>query len=154
MRTVRQIVSDHQQLVVSTRQLLVSLAHCPTVINHDGTHCSELCKDILEGQSALANLGAYDVEGNIICSGIPLGSAINSADLPYFRRAVRSGEFSASNFHVGRVHGRPAINFAYPVSDNNGKVSGRYIRVFGSSSIGPIHFQDVSAGEFVIGHAG
>ena len=122
LRIVRQIAMQHDRIVALTRQLLMTLAHCPLVLNGDSLHCSAICADLLKNQTVYLNLGAYDREGNVYCSGLPLSAPVSAADLPYFQRVIETGEFSGSDFRIGRISGKPTVHFGYPVVDEAGKV--------------------------------
>jgi putative nucleotidyltransferase with HDIG domain len=47
---------------------------------------------------------------------------VNSADRGYFRRAMGLKRFAIGEYQIGRVSGKAAINFAYPVLDAGGQV--------------------------------
>src|SRR5262249_20981640 len=45
---------------------------------------------------------------------------VNIADRIYFRRVLQTHSFAAGEFQVGRLTGKPCINFGYPVLDEHG----------------------------------
>jgi two-component system, cell cycle sensor histidine kinase and response regulator CckA len=122
LRIVRQIAMEHDRIIALTRQLLMTLAHYPPVLNRDSVQCSAICADLLKGQTTYLNLGAYDPEGNTYCSGLPLSAPVSGADLPYFQRIIETGEFSGSDFRIGRITGKPTVHFGYPAIDQAGKL--------------------------------
>jgi HAMP domain-containing protein len=49
----------------------------------------------------------------VFCSADPTNRSVNLGDRPYFQRVVQTRRFSTGDFQVGR----PSLNFAYPVLD-------------------------------------
>jgi len=51
---------------------------------------------------------------------VPIKSAINVADRPYFRRSIQTRDFAVGEFLIGRVTGKPALTVSYPSVDGRG----------------------------------
>ncbi len=47
---------------------------------------------------------------------------ISLGDRKYVQDAIRTGKFSSGEFTIGRISGKPIINFGYPVKDKSNRV--------------------------------
>lgn len=118
-----QLAADEQgHQIIQTEQLLSLLARLPEVQTQNAARCNTLFADVLEQFPAYANLGVADLEGNVVCSALPLPGPVKVADRPYFQRAVQSRAFAVGEYQVGRISGLPSLNFGYPVMDPSGDV--------------------------------
>ena len=122
LRLSRVVSADHERLIEEARQLLVTLARLPAVRDRNGAACSALFADLLTQHLSYANLGATDVDGNIFCSALLLTRPVNTADRAWFEQAVRTRDFAIGEYQVGRVTGKPSVNFGHPALDNAGHV--------------------------------
>ena len=122
LRLSRVVSADHERLIEEARQLLVTLARLPAVRDRNVAACNALFADLLTQHLSYANLGATDVDGNIFCSAVLLTRPVNTADRAWFEQAVRTRDFAIGEYQVGRVTGKPAVNFGYPVLDDAGRV--------------------------------
>ena len=123
LRVAQQVAHDHERRVEGARQLLTGLARLPEVQRRDAAACSALFRDILGRFPLYTNLAAVTPSGDIFCSGVPLAGHVNVADRAYFRRALETREFTASEYLVARVSGKPAIALSYPALDASGAVN-------------------------------
>ena len=46
---------------------------------------------------------------------------MNIADRTYFVGAIVARDFAIGEFQIGRITGRPTLNFGYPVFDDDGR---------------------------------
>jgi hypothetical protein len=59
-------------------------------------------------------------DGRLLASSTPLtAGSVRISDRKYFRDALRTKDFSAGEYVMGRVSGVPVINYGYPVLDEN-----------------------------------
>jgi PAS domain S-box-containing protein len=116
-------VINEQKNRMETEEVLARLTEVPEVAN-GGEGCSSYLSSLLKNYPRYMNFGVAQPDGGVICSAVPFGRALNIADRPYFRRALENGSFSTGQYQVGRITGKPSINFGYPVVDRNGRVSG------------------------------
>jgi signal transduction histidine kinase len=123
MRLSRIVSADHERLIEDARQLVVTLAHLPAVRDRNRTACNALFADLLTQQSSYANLAVTDADGNAFCSAIPVTGRVYVGDRPYFRRAVETRELAIGEYQIGRITGKAAINFGYPVLDDAGQIA-------------------------------
>jgi signal transduction histidine kinase len=124
MRLSRLVSADYEWLIEEARQLLVSLARFPAVRDGHVAACNALFVDLLTRQSAYANLGVIDSDGNVICTAVPITDEVYLGDRVYFRRALETGDFAIGEYQVGRITRQATVNFGYPVVDDTGRVRG------------------------------
>ena len=118
-----QIASSHQErLIEEGLHLLVGLARLPEVQGCNSDACCRLFADILRQYPRYANLGAADPNGDVFCSAVPLRQPQNFANLPGFKRALKTREFSIGNYQIGTIVGKPVLPLAYPSLDASGRI--------------------------------
>jgi len=124
LRAAELAAADHGRLIEGTRQLLTALARLPEVQGDDPLGCSRVLARVLTEHEYVANLGMAGTDGFVACSALPTTTHVFVGDRAYFTRAMTSGRFSAGEFQVGRITGKPQINFGYPLADADGTVLG------------------------------
>jgi len=114
--------STQGQMIEATRQLLYTLAQLPQVRNRDSATCCSLFADLLKKNPQYLNIAAVEPNGNVFASAIPFTHPVNVADRAYFRRAIQTRNFAIGDYQIGRITGKPAVNFGYPVFREVGAV--------------------------------
>ncbi|MGZ8448300.1 MAG: PAS domain S-box protein [Candidatus Deferrimicrobiaceae bacterium] len=114
---------NEQKNLLETEEILARLAEVP-VVAKGGGECSSYLSNLLKNYPRYINIGVARPDGEVACSAVPFERPLNLADRLYFRRALESRSFSIGQYQVGRITGKPSINFGSPVLDRNGKVSG------------------------------
>lgn len=115
MNLTQLVVKQQQQLITSTRQLLGILSKLPEVHSGTAAICGQLLAQLHAFQPYYTNFGVATPQGQVYCSALQLATPVNIADRSYFRRVIRTREFSIGDYQVGRITGVTAINFAYPI---------------------------------------
>lgn len=108
---------SQQRLIADVRQTLFVLAQTPAVARGDSESCSATLRDVMLASIIYSNLGVTDSEGNVICNALPLRAPVNIADRAYFQQAVNLLDFGIGSYQIGRITGKPGLNFAFPVRD-------------------------------------
>jgi serine phosphatase RsbU (regulator of sigma subunit) len=124
MRFIRIVTSNQAAQIEAARQLLTAFAALPQLRTSDMPACSGFLAEMLAAYPLYLNLGLAEPDGNVLCSAVPLRSAINIADRPYFRTVLRTRAFAVGDYQIGRVTQLPSINYAYPVLGARGDVQG------------------------------
>ena len=75
LRMTRLAAGNLAQLTDGARQLLIALARFADTSNVDAARCSARLADVLELYPLYVNLGVVAADGNLLCSGAPLGSS-------------------------------------------------------------------------------
>lgn len=122
MQLVHIVTSNQAAQVAAAHQLLMAFARLPQLRNHDPVACSALMAEMLKAYPHYLNIGLIESDGNITCSAVPLREPVNVADRLYFELAIQTRDFVVSDYQTGRVTGRPAINYAYPLVGATGNV--------------------------------
>lgn len=123
LTSTRNAAETSYRLVGETKQLLVLLSRQPEVDPHN-TSCPNFLVRFFSPQGPYSNIGVADVNGNLLCSAMPLRDRVNIADRSYFKRTLEIKDFAAGDYQIGRVSGVPTLNFAYPVYNSEKKEIG------------------------------
>ena len=120
-RLVQSAVSEQAALMESARQLLSVVSRLPEV-RATGRSCRKTLANLLQLYARYTNLGAIALDGSVLCSALPFDASVNLGDRTYFRRAVATRAFAVGDYQVGRITGKPSVNFGHPVVDEHGDV--------------------------------
>lgn len=120
-RIINFAVIHEEEIFEETRRILSTLAVIPGVVS-GGQECIEFLTSVLGKSPQYANFGIARSDGNVYCSAVPMNNPVNIWDRSYFQEALEQREFSVGEYQVGRITGKPGINFGYPVLDKNGNV--------------------------------
>ncbi|MDQ0245586.1 two-component system, sporulation sensor kinase D [Bacillus fengqiuensis] len=97
-----------------------------TVINIQHNDLNGVEKILIETQEKDPRFSGFywaNPEGDLLISSNEMPSSVNVSDRPYFQQALKTGQTSISEAHIGRVTGRFVITIATPISDD-GQVKG------------------------------
>ena len=89
---VKIAAAKHEQLIESTRQVLVALSHLPEVQTVDSLGCGSRFHT-LQGEYPFYAIGVADVDGNIFCSSPPLKKAVNISGSSFSGKFCRQAVF-------------------------------------------------------------
>ncbi|MRR57781.1 MAG: response regulator [Deltaproteobacteria bacterium] len=127
---IERTMAFHQELVTeNTRQLLMTLAKLPIVSDSHEAACSSFLRSLLQQNPYCANILIADTRGEVFASGLPI-AGINISDRQYFREALTNRDFTVGQFAVSRSARKPVIHFAYPVTDEQGRVTAVIVAAF------------------------
>ncbi|MFP5221049.1 MAG: ATP-binding protein [Acidobacteriota bacterium] len=115
---------QQQILTENTRILLHTLARLPEVISANPPAMHELFRELLTVHSNYSNISFVDMDGYLVSSSHVFKPPIVAYDRKYFKDAVRTRQFSAGEFVVGRVVKDPIFQFSVPVFNEAGAISG------------------------------
>jgi PAS domain S-box-containing protein len=101
----------------SARLFLELLRGMPEVRSGDPSLCNAALSRVLETQPRYNNLIVVDLDGTVLCSAIPLSSAINVADREWFQQASKTQDFVQGGFVIGRGTGKAQRAYALPFVD-------------------------------------
>ncbi len=114
--------ADQARLIDDARSVLSVLAEMPAM-DRPGLSCPQFLRHYVFKQPRLANIGAIDASGHIICSAANSAAGrLDVSDRPYFQRAVAGRRFALGDYQVGRITGEPVLVAAYPILDRSGNV--------------------------------
>lgn len=111
-----------QQLAVeNTRQLLMLLGRVPEIQQRRSPECNRLLADLLQKNPLYANLFALTPNGTLFSSSIPTESS-NFAHRKYYIDLIKTHDYSAGEYVIGRTVQRPVFHLAYPVMGENNQI--------------------------------
>ena len=128
----RLAAAQQDQFIEGARYLLGAAAKLPEVQNRDAARCNARMTEFLDLFPTIAGIGVVAPDGLQFCSGRDdrPETVISIADRSYFQSAVREKRLAVSGFIVGRLSGRPSLNFAYPALDDAGQVRAVVVLAF------------------------
>jgi two-component sensor histidine kinase len=121
MRSARSVAADLGQFGRGARQVLGILAGLSEIRGKDARACTAYLATVVGKVPGSFFFGVADADGRIRCNtlGTPVG-AYTVADRSYFQDAMRTGGFAIGTVVSGRVTGRPTIQFAQAIADDDG----------------------------------
>ncbi|MHB8997697.1 MAG: PAS domain S-box protein [Armatimonadota bacterium] len=120
-RLSRVTASNEDALFLATHHFLGLLARVPQVRYGDARTCTAFLRGLHGEYPLFLNLGRVELDGDITSSSLPLPGQVNVADRLWFKNALTK-EFSVGEYQIGRITGKPSINFGHPVLDEEGRV--------------------------------
>ncbi|MGH7767554.1 MAG: ATP-binding protein [Candidatus Binatia bacterium] len=122
LHLARRVVQEQREFTAEVRRFLGELSQQPQVALAHPITCPALLAGYLNQRIQYTNLGVINPYGDIICSAVPFKGSVNAADRMYFQEAVRTRDFSVGEYQIGRITGKAALNFGYPVLQGEGKL--------------------------------
>ena len=128
---------EHERVEEGSRQLLATLAQLPGVKNLERTSCDKLLGRLLLQNRIYANLLISDAQGMVVSSGLPF-TPYSIGHRKYFKEALNTKDFSAGEYTVGGISGRPTLHFAYPIVDEKNSFRGTVVAAIDLARYGEI----------------
>ncbi|TAG35495.1 MAG: PAS domain S-box protein [Polaromonas sp.] len=117
LSTERQVEGARQLLGVTTSGMSLNVAGARAL-------CSDFLNNVRKNYPNYANIGFLDADGKLLCDALSTQSGGSFADRAYFQRAIATRSFAVGNYQIGRITGRPSLNFGLSVLDSQGAVRG------------------------------
>ena len=120
------IAANADRFVDETGAQLMTLANRDSVRLVDGARCDPILEVLAQLQPELTNLGAIDLDGRVVCSGVPQpgGVPASVADQPWFPAALDARGLAVSDPHLGPITGKWVSILTYPIRDAAGSLRG------------------------------
>jgi two-component system, cell cycle sensor histidine kinase and response regulator CckA len=118
----RSLAAQQEQITAGTKQMLNTLAQLSEVKNLDAAACSKLFSQLHENYPAYSLIAAMRPDGSVFASDPPFEPGTSLSDRKYVRDAIRTHDFSAGEYILGRISKLPSFSFAYPVLGQDGKL--------------------------------
>ena len=103
------------------RLTLDVLSKVPDVVSGTPDACSRVMRDIAETRAWAVGFHSASLKGHVGCTSMDAARDINILDRAYFRDAIAIGEFTISDFILGKVSRKPSIAAAQSVFDKSGR---------------------------------
>ncbi len=116
---------EQQHLVDSVQQQLLTLAQLPIVRDPAlAAACNSTFASLREQHGYYGNIGVIGRDGWLRCSAAPSPTPLYLGDRDYFQNAIASGNFSVSNYQIGRVIKKSVITLGRPIFGEKDEVQG------------------------------
>jgi PAS domain S-box-containing protein len=123
LKVLHSLAYDHERIVESIRQFLMTLVNVPDIHNLNVSASNKLLGELLKQNPLYGNIFVVDAGGMLSSSAVP-AAPVSMKHRKYFQDVLRTKDFSAGEYTVGAIMHRPVIYFAYPVSDTGGRFRG------------------------------
>ncbi|MES2192657.1 MAG: PAS domain S-box protein [Pseudomonadota bacterium] len=117
------VAANQQRVADSVRQVLVAISHVPEMVEGREPACQRYFKSLTAELMVYANVGVIGTDGYVRCHSVPNNPQAFAGDRPYFQAAMKSRNFVAGGFLLGRISGKPIMTFALPVKNADGDVT-------------------------------
>lgn len=118
----RLTASSQDGLLTATPQLLGVLAHVSQVRDGDAATCTRFLTSLRKDYPLYLNIGRVEATGDVTSSSVPTPGVINLADRSWFQQSLRTRQPAVGEFQIGRISGKPSVNFSHPILDDRGRV--------------------------------
>lgn len=116
-------IAEKEDVVEQAKRISNIIAQYDEVrSNPQSPECGKLLSRLIRFSTRYANFGVIDMQGNIVCSAVPLEGPVNVADRSYFQRAIATKDFSIGDYQIGRITNKAVLVFARPVLDENDNI--------------------------------
>ena len=115
--------AQQEQVVTTTRTMLTMLAQMREVQRLDAKACDRLFADLQKRYPFFTVILATTPDGKVFAASAPFAPSTSLADRKYIIDAIRTRDFSAGEYILGRVSKQVSLNFSYPVMDAHGRLS-------------------------------
>jgi len=114
------IESVQNEIINESHYTLRALSKTSEIRNMDGPACNKLLPGLLKQYSIYVNIGVADVQGSLVCSGVPVKDPPNLSDRLYFNGVLATKNFYVGDYQVGKITGQLVVVMAYPIFEDDG----------------------------------
>jgi signal transduction histidine kinase/ActR/RegA family two-component response regulator len=115
LQTARLISTDHQRVIESTQQVLVSLARLPAFQDSESGACPAWLADLSSQQPMYLGVAVATPQGDVVCNTLETERPVSLADRDWFQQVIETQHSAVSAYQVGRLSGQPVIVVGQPV---------------------------------------
>jgi len=119
---VHTVLTEQYNTTGDAEQLVMTLAQVSDVKEHRVAAAEAILSAILKLNRQYTNIVICDRAGEIWASALPHVSRFSVREARAYRDALATRRFSAGEYGVGRISGRPNLSFGYPVLNGAGAV--------------------------------
>jgi len=112
---------DEEDLIGSTRQLLLAVSESAYVHSFDPRRCEKGLDGLFASYPRFANLGVLTTNGEVLASARPVAAG-SAADRAFVQKALSAKSFTIGSFPA--ANNRATISFGYPVLHYSGRLLG------------------------------
>jgi PAS domain S-box-containing protein len=128
---VQSLAAQQEQIAISTKYMLSTLAYLPEVRNNNIDACNQLFKELNSQNLSYSVIASTNPNGDMIAASVSfVPGSINLSDRKHIQDVIKTLNFSAGEYIVLRTSGAQSINYAYPVLDAHKNLIGIVIAGF------------------------
>jgi diguanylate cyclase (GGDEF)-like protein len=109
LEIARRDIESQQEGLAAARAMLEVAARSYVVMGARPDGCDSLFPALVAGVRWIRTLSVARLDGRIVCSTVPRATGINVADQSYFKDVRRTGEWTLSDYIVGRRPSAPIL---------------------------------------------
>ncbi len=115
---VQSLAAQQEQIAISTKVMLSTLAQFHEVRSLDSEACNVIFREMYNRYPFYSVILAVTPDGNVWSASMPFErGSLNLADRKHVRDAIRTKDFSVGEYIRGRVSNKVSLNYTYPVFD-------------------------------------
>jgi PAS domain S-box-containing protein len=118
-RVARLTASDVSRVFEGAQQLLGGLTQFQEIRSGDPAACGAVMGKLLTMYPFYSALGVASMEGNIVCSAVPLASPVTVSDQSWFQEALRTRDFAVGDCHPDPRTRKTTVTVGYPIDAAN-----------------------------------
>jgi signal transduction histidine kinase/DNA-binding response OmpR family regulator len=141
VQITKQFGEEMGELREGAQQLLIALAHQPSIQRHDAAKCDKFLSMLRANYPNYHSLAAVDLTGNTICSSEPAPRP-SVANLPFFKRALKApNRLAIGDYWQNPVTKAKMIHFAMHFVGKDGHPDGMVVAALDLGWLSP-HLAD------------
>jgi diguanylate cyclase (GGDEF)-like protein len=116
--------TESQRIIISTvRALLQVVARVYAKMPVEPDNCNQYLSALTGNVPWMLGMSVARPDGRIICSTEPNAIGLNVSDRPHFQTALRTRDFTLSDYLINRTHRSPSMVAAVPSLRDDGSVN-------------------------------
>ncbi len=117
------VAAYRQDQISQAKQMLVTLASAPGVLERDPETCSDAFSRLLQHYHGYTNFGAVTPQGYNFCSAVPEAAALSYSGQAWFETVVDEHALAFSGYRYNNSSADTQIIAGSPVLDKSGKLT-------------------------------
>ena len=89
----------------------------PAVQQQRTEECTSTFADLLKNYPIYTTLALADVNGDIVCTGLPPTQTVNVSDRSWFQKVIQTRNFAVGDYQIGTASKKAIVVFANPIFD-------------------------------------
>jgi diguanylate cyclase (GGDEF)-like protein len=122
-------VEAQREVIYSVRALLQLVSRVYSTVPLEQPGCDQYISDLTTNIPWIRDLSIATPDGRITCSTRSLALGLNVSDRPHFQNALKSRDFTLSDYMINRINQVPSLVGTFPVIAEDGSVKGVVLAV-------------------------
>jgi diguanylate cyclase (GGDEF)-like protein len=122
-------VEAQREAIYSVRALLQLVSRVYSTVSLEQPSCNQYISDLTTNIPWIRDLSIATPDGRIQCSTQSLALGLNVSDRPHFQNALKSRDFTLSDYMINQINQVPSLVGTFPVIAEDGGVKGVVLAV-------------------------